>query len=82
VRGLKSRHLRCSKAAVVETDAIVFETLATSEKTSDLRRAAALYGGDLLEGFSVRDPGFDEWLTIERERLSPRHRRARKGVHP
>ena len=66
---LKGRDTLAIDPAAVETDAIVFEQLAASEKTSDLRRAAALYGGDLLEGFSVRDPAFDEWLTIERERL-------------
>lgn len=34
------------------------------------RRAVALYDGDLLEGFVVRDaPSFDEWLLVERERL-------------
>jgi predicted ATPase/DNA-binding SARP family transcriptional activator len=35
-----------------------------------LRAAAALYKGDLLEGFYVRDaPAFEEWLLAERERL-------------
>jgi predicted ATPase/DNA-binding SARP family transcriptional activator/TolA-binding protein len=35
-----------------------------------LRAAAALYRGDLLEGFAVREaPAFDEWLAAERERL-------------
>src|SRR5687767_13764671 len=35
-----------------------------------LRAAAALYRGDLLEGFAVREAwAFDEWLAAERERL-------------
>jgi len=35
-----------------------------------LRDAIALYRGDFLEGFSVRDaPEFDEWVMIQRERL-------------
>ena len=29
----------------------------------------ALYRGDLLDGLDVRDSAFDEWLTIERQRL-------------
>ena len=34
-----------------------------------LARAAALYQGDLLSGFSVNEPLFEEWLVPERERL-------------
>jgi TolB-like protein/Tfp pilus assembly protein PilF len=34
-----------------------------------LERAAELYRADLLDGFALRDRGFDEWLTGERERL-------------
>jgi predicted ATPase/DNA-binding SARP family transcriptional activator len=34
------------------------------------RAAVALYHGDLLQGFYVRDsPAFEEWLLLERERL-------------
>lgn len=65
---LKVRDTLALDAAAVEADAMLFERVSSSEETSDLRRAAALYGGDLLEGFSVPDPAFDEWLTIERER--------------
>lgn len=32
-------------------------------------RAIDLYRGDLLEGLSVREPAFEEWLAAERERL-------------
>lgn len=36
-----------------------------------LEQAAALYRGDLLAGFSLRDsPAFDEWAAVQRERLS------------
>jgi Bacterial transcriptional activator domain len=31
--------------------------------------ALALYCGDLLDGFSLREVAFAEWLTVERERL-------------
>ncbi len=38
-----------------------------------LRAAVALYRGDFLEGFYARDaPAFEEWTTVQRERL--RHR--------
>jgi TolB-like protein len=66
---VKGRDTLALDAAAVEADTTLFEQLSTSEETSDLRRAAALYGGDLLEGFSARDPAFDEWLTIERDRF-------------
>jgi TolB-like protein/Tfp pilus assembly protein PilF len=50
-------------------DVLTFEQLACSDSASDLRRAAALYAGDLLDGLDVRDSAFDEWLTVERQRL-------------
>ena len=31
--------------------------------------AAALYRGPLLDGFSVREPAFEEWLSLERAHL-------------
>lgn len=35
-----------------------------------LREAVTLYHGDLLQGFFVRDaPTFDDWLSLERERV-------------
>jgi TolB-like protein/Flp pilus assembly protein TadD len=52
----------------VEVDAMLFERLAASPDAGDLRRAAAIYTGDLLDGFGVRDPAFEEWLRDERQR--------------
>ncbi|MCA9935550.1 MAG: AAA family ATPase, partial [Anaerolineales bacterium] len=44
-----------------------------------LTRAADLVRGDLLEGFSLPDaPLFDEWLTIQRERL---HYQSLQALH-
>ena len=41
--------------------------------TQQLQEAAALYTGDFLRGFVVRDaPLFDEWVSAERERLRQR----------
>lgn len=52
----------------IEVDAIEFETLAGSSDPNDLRRAAELYDGDLLDGIGVKDPVFEEWLASERRR--------------
>jgi TolB-like protein/Tfp pilus assembly protein PilF len=52
----------------VEVDAIAFERLSGSEAADDLRRSVSLYAGELLEGFAVRDPAFEEWLRHERQR--------------
>ncbi len=42
----------------------------TSETTDRLKRALALYQGDFLEGFYLREgPGFEEWALVVRERL-------------
>jgi adenylate cyclase len=54
----------------VEVDAILFDRLATSEDVAALRRAASLYRGPLLSDTYVAEPAFDEWLTLERSRLS------------
>jgi DNA-binding SARP family transcriptional activator len=51
-------------AGMVETD------LADFEKA--IGRAAGLYRADLVDGFSLRDRDFDDWLTGERERLRER----------
>ncbi len=53
----------------VEVDAVTFERLAGGETDEALAKAAELYRGDLLDGFPVREPGFDDWLRTERERL-------------
>ena len=51
----------------MSTDVAELEALAGSESTGDLRQAAKLYEGDLLE--EVRYPGFEDWLASERARL-------------
>jgi DNA-binding SARP family transcriptional activator len=50
-------------------DAKVLETAAASGQEDALRDAADLIGGDLMEGLSVGEAGFDQWLAAERERL-------------
>jgi len=46
-----------------------FEALARERSPVALREAMALYRGHLLEDFRVGEPAFEEWLTLERERL-------------
>src|SRR5262245_28312446 len=53
----------------VTSDTAAFERL-VSEGTADaLERATALYRGDLLDGIGIRDPAFEDWLLVERQRL-------------
>src|SRR5262245_32842674 len=46
---------------------MLFERLASSPDADDLRSAAAMYAGDLLDGYGVLDPAFEEWLRDERQ---------------
>jgi len=56
--------------AAIAVDVAEFERLASLGTPEALERAAGLYGGELLEGFSVRSEAFDEWLQAQRRRLS------------
>ncbi len=55
--------------SVVETDLATFQAAIAEDTPAALEEAAGLYRADLLDGFSLRDRDFDEWLTGERERL-------------
>ncbi len=55
--------------AAVEVDAVGFERLVASGTREALKKACALYRGELLEGESIRDPPFEEWLFYERGKL-------------
>jgi len=59
-------------SGVVETDLGDFETAIVEGSPAALERAATLYQADLLDGFSLRERDFEEWLTGERERLRGR----------
>ncbi len=50
-------------------DVLEFEKLAANGSNGTLARAEKLYQGPLLDGHSVRDPAFNEWLAQERARL-------------
>ena len=56
-------------AGMVETDLADFEAAIAENAPAALERAAGLYRADLMDGFSLRDRDFDDWLTGERERL-------------
>jgi DNA-binding SARP family transcriptional activator/RecA/RadA recombinase len=58
--------------AQVDVDTGTFERLASEATPAGLERAAALYEGDLLLGLGVREDAFEEWLSVERERLRQR----------
>jgi DNA-binding SARP family transcriptional activator/TolB-like protein len=52
--------------STVSVDAVEF---ARSAKAGDMATAAQLYSGDLLEGVTLPDGGFGDWLLVERTRL-------------
>lgn len=58
------------RTAAIAADAPRFAELARAEAPADWARALALYGGELMAGFSVDSPVFDEWLLIERQRFA------------
>jgi TolB-like protein/Tfp pilus assembly protein PilF len=59
-------------AAAVTIDVATFERLLSVGTPEGLEQAAALYRGDLLDGIGLRDPAFEDWLLVERQRLSQR----------
>ncbi len=48
--------------SAIDVDAFTLTQLHTNGNDLELETAAALYRGDLLEGFTLPDPVFDEWL--------------------
>jgi DNA-binding SARP family transcriptional activator/pimeloyl-ACP methyl ester carboxylesterase len=57
------------RPAGVEVDVAAFERGAREGTPAALRRAVALYEGDLLAGFTLDESPFDDWLAGERQRL-------------
>jgi DNA-binding SARP family transcriptional activator/pimeloyl-ACP methyl ester carboxylesterase len=53
----------------IATDVGEFSRALADPSTANLRRAAALYRGHLLEGLNAKSDLFDEWLLVERTRL-------------
>jgi DNA-binding SARP family transcriptional activator len=55
--------------AAVDVDVVAFTQQAAAGTPESLGHAAALYRGDFLDGFVLREPAFEEWLVTERARL-------------
>ncbi len=69
VVGRQSVRLEPSALAV---DVAAFERLLGQGTAEALEAALALYRGDLLDGISVHDQAFQDWLLVERQRLRGR----------
>jgi TolB-like protein/predicted Zn-dependent protease len=50
-------------------DVIDFERLAKSEDAGELRQGLDLYRGDLLDGLTLRESEYEDWLLLVRTRL-------------
>src|SRR5215475_6062493 len=59
-------------AAGMTIDVAAFERLLGGDTLEALEQATAIYRGDLLDGIGLREPAFEDWLLVERQRL--RHR--------
>src|SRR5262245_19450690 len=53
----------------VEVDVVEFQRGIADGRPAALERAIDLYRGELLEGISLREAPFEDWLIAERERL-------------
>jgi DNA-binding SARP family transcriptional activator len=53
----------------IDVDVVNFERFAAQGTSHALEAAAALYKGELLDGFVLDEEPFEEWLYRERERL-------------
>ncbi|MFN8061180.1 MAG: response regulator [Vicinamibacterales bacterium] len=59
-------------APAVSVDVWDIERLLGDTSRPSLERAIEIYRGDLLAGFYLNEPGFDDWITAQRERLRVR----------
>ena len=53
-----------------DVDALRARAFLQGESAARLERALRLYGGALLDGLQGISPTYDDWLTVERERLA------------
>lgn len=54
-------------------DAALFEQACQSQCIDELEHASTLYRGDLLAGLQIAVEPFNDWLTVERQRMSSLH---------
>jgi TolB-like protein/Tfp pilus assembly protein PilF len=66
--------------SLVDVDVRTFERLVGDGTFGALTQATTIYRGDLLEGVTIRDPAFEDWLLIERQRLRQLFERALAGL--
>src|SRR5262249_38838318 len=66
--------------AAVDIDVLAFERFVRQGTLASLAEATALYRGDLPEGVTIRDPAFEDWLSVERQGLSQLFERALAGL--
>lgn len=67
-------------ADLVGTDVAVLEAGFADGTTAGLERAAAVYGGALLQAMDIREEVFEGWLAEERRRLREMALAASRGV--
>lgn len=56
--------------AMLSVDVLDVRRLLAGDSIAPLEQAIALYSGPLLEDLGPISPAFDDWLTVERERLA------------
>jgi DNA-binding SARP family transcriptional activator/predicted ATPase len=59
-------------AGALRVDALQFDQLAADRSAPSLESAVALYRGELLGGFSLREEPFEQWAAAERRRYHER----------
>src|SRR5688572_22651764 len=57
-----------------------FEDMVRKGTPEALEQASMLCAGDLLDGISIRDASFEDWLQVERQRLRRLHEAALLGL--
>ena len=66
---LIGRHTVVLDLGAVEVDVHLFERCLAEATAAGCASATALYRGDLLKDFHLREAAFTEWLIVERQRL-------------
>jgi DNA-binding SARP family transcriptional activator/TolB-like protein len=58
----------CLDPTAIEVDAKRFEEVIGAQDRAKLEQVISLYKGDLLDGFPLKEEGFESWIRAERER--------------
>ena len=57
------------RPAALSIDAVEIAQLSATNDVESLRRGAALWRGELLADTTIKDQGFEDWVSAERRRL-------------